>query len=231
MDIQTLEAMYSTASSTDDFEIHSTFVRELLKSQDNKVLDYHYKLLADQSNRDLYLRIRLGMVKRGKSVAPFLIHKLQRENNLSLRRDLLHILGRLRVPDALKLARKEIEGTDADMRHRSCHVIGWMGDSSDIPRLRKALLIDTDEYVRRTAATSHSQIGERIPELVPVLMLNLRQALQSEKSEEVIKWIVITVQYLSKKRFGLREDIDEGIVIGEVEPAKQRCLRFLATLP
>lgn len=198
--------------------------------QDYKSLSYHYRILSDHRNKNLYQRIRLGMIKRGKAVIPFLLNKFNQETELPLQRDLLHILGRLRAPEALILARIEIHSADSDMRHRACYVIGWMGDRTDVAHLGEALLTDPDDYVRQTAATSHSQMWARINDLALPLPINMRAALSSEKSEEVAKWIIIATQYISGKQFGLREDIDESTIVGDVGISRSRCSRFLSTL-
>lgn len=229
MDVARLESMRAAALATDDFDVHAQFVKALLGERDIDGLEYHYQLLADRGNRDLYQRIRLGLIKRDKAVVPFLLGKLNEERDLSMRKDLLHILGRLRAPEALEMARAEIRSDDVDMRHRACYVIGWMGDVTDVALLREVLLGDSDEYVRRTAATSHSQMWERMKDLAEPLLANLRDALLAERSDEVAKWIVVTTQYVSGKRFGLRENIEEGVVVGDVEAAIARCRKFFST--
>jgi HEAT repeats len=228
--IESLREMYAHAIQTDDFDLHAQFVRELVANRDPAVVDEHYRWLENQHNRDLYLRLRLAMIKRGKAVVPFLVDMLGHEARLPMLRDLLHMLGRLRAPAALDMARREIVSIDSDMRHRACYVIGWMGDASDVHRLRQVLLSDSDEYVRRTAATSHSQLGDRRSELVEQLLDNMRAAIVSEQSEDVLKWIVVTTQYLTKTKFGLRENLDDSDVEGDLHASLLRCRKFLGLL-
>ena len=217
---------YGEAAKTDDFDIHAAFVSDLLLLSDQETIRYHYDLLRDRSNVDLYLRLRLAMIKRGVNVVAFLERMTETEVNQEMRADLLHMLGRLRSPLGLILARAALTSNNPDTRHRGCYVIGWMGDLTDVSWLRSVLLSDGDDYVRRTAATSHSQMSERLPDLKDVLSNSLLEAVRSEQSLEVSKWVVVTLQYIQGKSFGLRENIKEGTVTGNVVTALEKVKAF-----
>jgi HEAT repeat protein len=82
------------------------------------------------------------------------------ETDRAMQADILHLLGQMKHPAALGLARKALLNADADLRRRACHVLGWMGQRQDIAPLGEVLRNDADASVRRTAATSHHPFFE-----------------------------------------------------------------------
>lgn len=230
MDLKTLQSRYIETKGSDDFEKHAEFINLLLSSNEPEVIAFHYNLLRDRENRDLYLRLRAAFVKRGEAGERFLIARIQEEEDPALCADILTILGVMKSGAALPLARKALIREDPDLRHRGCYVLGWMGEMEDIDLLGDRLLHDPSPLVRKTAATAHSQFYERLPKAKNRLLKNLKQALETEQDQEVIGWIVATVQYILGKRFGLKEDIAENRLIGDIEKAKEKCLRVLNKL-
>lgn len=230
MDQQLMDSKYNESLATDDFEVHNSFINLLLASSDDASIAYHYDKLRYHENRDLYLRLRAAFIKRGEVGVQYLIQRVADETNPVMRADLLHMLGRLRDPMGLLLARKSLSSSDSDTRHRACYVLGWMGDSDDVSLLAVPLLNDADPYVRRTAATAHSQVFDRLPETKDRLIENLKRAFEAERDDSVIGWIIVTIQYILKKRFGLREDIEEAVLVGDLESAKGKCRQALDRL-
>ncbi len=230
MDQLELDSKYAESLATDDFAVHHSFIKLLLSANDESSIAYHYEKLRAHENRDLYLRLRAAFVKRGEAGARYLVERIADETDPAMRADLLHLLGRLRDPAGLLLARKSLSSADSDVRHRACYVLGWMGEPNDVSLLAVPLLRDADPYVRRTAATAHSQFHERLPETKDQLIDNLKKALATETDDSVIGWIIVTIQYILKKRFGLREDIEEAELVGDLESAKRKCRLALERL-
>lgn len=223
-----LRSLYDAALATDDFDAHMDLVDLLLANEDQETVALHYELLRDRSNRDLYLALRSAFAKRDKRASEFLAGRVPLETDREMRLDLLHLLGRMRHPDAPALARALVDDPDAEARKRALYVLGWMSEANDIDTLiRTRLLEDNEAEVRRTAATSISQITDRIARAKPRAIRLLYEALQLELDREVTKWIVVTAQHVTGKRFGLKEDVEEGEVSGDLDAAREKCLAAL----
>lgn len=227
MDVKTLEHEYAVAKTTDNFSQHQQFIKKLLSTDDPDVVDYHYRMLAIRDNRDLYLRLRAAFKKREDVAVRFLVSKIKVEQDPKLRNDILHLLGGLRSQEAAPLAREFLSHQSPEDRHIGCYVIGWVGTENDIHLLGDRLLNDPDPRVRETAATAHDQIMIRLPETKNRLLGNLKAALEKEKNENVIPWIIITIQYIMKKGFGLKENIEEATWSGSVERARVKAMKAL----
>jgi len=230
MDLASLQKEYAIAKASDRFPVHKRFTKELISSNDADVIRYHYALLSDRENARLYQLVRAAFIERGEPGEAFLVRRAAEETDQALRADILHLLGRLRNPLGLKLARDAINSDDREMRHRACYVLGWMGDDEDIDLLRDRLLKDLDPYVRGTAATALRQVWFRLPAAKPRLLKALREALEGEENSEALKLIILSVQTIMEKRFGLRENIEERTITGDVDAAKKKCSQALARL-
>ena len=70
-------------STIESFDATMDFIGKLNSSNDNETLEFHYSLLKNKDNSDLYYRIRAGFKKRGKRnrkiVKSFLLKKLESE--------------------------------------------------------------------------------------------------------------------------------------------------------
>lgn len=231
MNLNALEEQYRAASETDDFAVHHALVEALLASNDREVLELHYRCLRDRENRDLYLQLRAAFVKRGAAAGKFLVEKAAHETDAAIRADLLHLLGRIDHPAAVPMARDAVRAADAHLRHVGCYVLGWLGEREDLALLRDRLLHDEDAFVRRTAATAHSQFYEHSKRSKTAILESLHRGLVAERDEAVAGWIVLAVQYVLGKRFGVRWDAEEDELRGDIPSARDKCLRALATLP
>lgn len=230
MDPSALERQYLAAVETDDFGVHHALVEALLASDDRDVLELHYERLRDRRNRDLYLRLRAAFVKRGAAASEFLLEKAQHETDPAMRADLVHLLGRIDHPAAAPMARDALRSADAHLRHVGCYVLGWLGTREDLGLLHERLLHDEDALVRRTAATAHSQLYEHAKRSKNAILESLRRGLAAEKDDAVAGWIVLSIQYVLGKRFGVRWDREEDELRGDVAAAREKCLRALAKL-
>ena len=230
MDIDKLEQQYSELKKTTSYSEHQNFISQLLSSDDPEVLDFHFKLLKDRENWNFYTRLRSAFKKRGLIIEDFLIDKIQNESDSSLKADALHLLGQIGSQKAVPIARNFINSDSSSLRETACYVIGWLGSKDDVDHIADRVFNDPDNEIRATAATSLDQIRLRIPETKEKLTSILKKALENEKDEETLAWIIITLQYIMEKKFGLKENIDEAEWSGDVEKAKQRALKSLADL-
>ena len=230
MNLETLTSEYTKIKESVQFKAHSTFIKALLASTDPEAIAYHYTLLRERDNNDLYLRLRAAFTKRGESGEHYLLQRMEDETSPEMKADMLTMLGVMRSSAVLPLAREATSSDSADLRYRGCYVLGWMGKAEDIKRLGDRMLHDPDSMVRITAASAHSQFFEKSPRSKNKLLLNLQLALEQEEDEEVSGWIVVAVQYILKKRFGMKEDIEEAELKGNLDEAKEKCQRALKRL-
>jgi HEAT repeat protein len=230
MDTRDLERIYEEIKDTEDVSKYMQFTKDLLASSEPEVIDYHFGLLARCKNARLRQHIRAAFVKRGKPAEGYLSQKMKTTQDPALQADILHMLGRLRSEASKPLAREFAAHGDPDHRNTACYVLGWVGEKQDIPLLRHLLLNDPDARVRRDAATAHDQFMIRLPDVRKDLLANLGDGLRSEKDEEVLAWIVMTLQYILKKKFGLQENIEEATWSGNVDLAKAKALHALEVL-
>jgi hypothetical protein len=230
MDIAELEKRYLAAKQSDDDDVHDAFAEELVASNDPDVIRYHYGLLADRENHALYQRVRAAFEDRGKTGQAFLVEQAKHEQDPRLHADILHLLGIMGSPAALDMARQDVNASEPEIRRRAAYVLGWLAGPADIELLKGLLLRDASPEVRATAATALIQVWYRLPQTKNALLTILKNALESEKIDDVMTWIIIAAQEIMKKRFGLRENIDERKVTGDPAEAKVRCLRAMARL-
>jgi HEAT repeat protein len=230
MDKKELNNLYAAALATKNFSDHQKFIKVLLSSNDQAVIDYHFSLLKNRENQKLYLRLRAAFAKRGTPAGDYLVSLIQRERDPDLLGDALHLLGTMHRPEALPVARKLIGAANSELRDKACYVLGWVGTDEDVQRLGDCLLRDPDPKLRSDAATAHDQLRMRVPQSKDRLLTNLRIALNQEQDEEVLAWIIITIQYFLGKKFGLKEIIDEGTHTGDVLQARRKAQDALMKL-
>lgn len=230
MNIDAMRSQYAEIRQVTAFAPHKKFINELMLSEDEKAVSFHYELLRNRENHDLYLRLRAAFMDRGDAAEAFLLERVKDERDSEMRADLLTILGSIRSSAALPLAREAIVSEAANLRYGGCYVLGWMGKARDLDLLRDRLLSDPDPDVRATAATAYDQIHDHLPKSRDRILRDLKDALVAEEDETVAGWIIVTIQYILKKRFGMKENIEEAELTGDVVAAKEKCLRALSRL-
>jgi hypothetical protein len=141
--------------------------------------------------------------------------------------DILHLLGLLRSKKARMIARDYIVSEHPVMRHVACYVLGWVGHTSDINLIEERLLTDPATVIRSHAATALRQLNRRLPKAKDRSIQALKRALIQEQSDYALCRIIISLQTIMKKKFGLRENIDEAEIVGDVDDAKKRAIKAL----
>jgi len=230
MTTQELENQYTAAMATTSFPVHQEFVKLLLSSNERDIIKYHFELLRNRTNPKLYQRVRAAFKKRGPTGEKYLIERSRTEKNPQLLGDIMHLLGGMESAAAVPLARQLVRSADPELRDKATYVLGWVGEEADADLIGDTLLNDPDRKVRADAATAHDQMRMRLPRLKNRLLGNLKRALEVERDEEVVAWIIITIQYFLNKRLGMKEDIDEGTYSGNVQQAREKARAALAKL-
>lgn len=227
MDISALDRDYKIAFETTDYTQHQRFTKELLASNEMEIISYHFNLLKNRENWKLYQQVRQAFLKRGDDGEKFLITRIKTEDDPELQGDALFLLGLLRSKEALALARSFVSHQDPDHRYKACVVLGWVGAENDIDILRDLLLNDSEAFIRGYAATAQRQLWRRLPETKSKILANLKRALENEVDEEALSLIIISIQTILNKGLGLKEDINEGRITGNIQNARSRALKAL----
>lgn len=111
-------------------------------------------------------------------------------------------------------------------------MLGWIGSSKDITLLSELLISDPDSRCRAWAATAFMQqwFRNNRPSFIDKALPSLRKAIDTEKDLFTLGCYIMTVQTITKKRFGLSDrDIDNEDK-QKIEDAKLKVERFFNKL-
>ncbi|MEM9456656.1 MAG: HEAT repeat domain-containing protein [Myxococcota bacterium] len=230
MSIRNLRMYYQRIWREDvSYEEKREFVAALLERHDSETLSFHFELLRNQEHFYFYCSIRAAFKHHGPPAEAFLIDRFRREQDPHLRGDALQILGTMRSKHARALAKEVVAAEAETLRYRGVIVLGWVGTVRDMTTvLRDRVLSDPSAFVRGNAATAFRQVWYGKPRAREPPIEILGEALRSEEDEEVICSIVVTLQDVMKRRFGIREPRDEPGFVGDAAKAKERALRAVA---
>lgn len=204
------------------------FIGELLECHDREHLEFHFELLRSQEHFYLYCSIRAAFKKHGAAIEPFLIEKFETETDPFLRADALQLLGHVRSKSVRGLAKVAVTAEEETLRYRGVIVLGWVGTVGDMRTvLRERLLHDPSAFVRGNAATAFRQVWYRSSRTKESAIAILGEALALEVDEDATAGIVVSLQTIMKRRFGLREPDDGPGYVGDVSRAKERALECL----
>ncbi|WP_158623448.1 HEAT repeat domain-containing protein [Corallococcus sp. CA053C] len=223
-----LEREFQTLNNpSTDPEAQHTFAQRLLDSDEPAVVRFHYELLRHRAN-DLFLAIvRDAFSQRGAAGEKFLLQMLEQEKSPEMLADVILILGLMKSSAAREYSLRMLRSPQEEVRHVATFVLGWVGTLDDLEKLEQQLLEDPVPKIRGDAATAYYQVFNRIPESREQAVQSLSRGLSQERDEDVLASILISLQDILSKRFGMREDIEEGEITGDVAKAKEKALKFL----
>lgn len=231
MTIPELQRLYEKAKTSDDIDDHGALTEALLESLPREAIPYHYELLRDRPNRDLYQWLRAKFSEWEAPGEAFLLQQIKREQDPLMVADCLQILGNMNSHHARDLAREYARSEVAEIRHVAGFVLGWVGTAEDVKTVMRDLTTnDPAALVRAHTATALRQVWYRKPAVKPSALRILAEALPKEEDTYAIQCMIITAQSIMKKRFGLRENVDEATIEGNVASAKKKALAALEKL-
>lgn len=207
--------------------------KELLSSDSIEQLEFHYEIINDStiktSIRNMIMQFFYSDIenKRNKRiVSEFLFEKYNKEHDINLKLNILRVLGHLRSPIAKSIAIKELNNVNEQVRYNSIIVIGWTGVSEDLTLLNERLLNDPIGKLRGYAATSMRQIWFNFPDTNDMITDYIYKSALSEEDNDALIGMIITIQDLHKKKFGIKES-KYGDISGDVMKAKEKMMMFL----
>lgn len=222
-----LTQSYMTAIGTDSYTVHAKFIEELVASNDPQRLNFHYSLLKQSlPNLDLYRRLCAAFEKRGNEGVTFLMNKLQNEPDVALKGDVIQIIGKMRRPEIIPIARSYLKSDERLLRYKSIIVLGWNGSKPELDDLDERLLNEPDNELRSFAATAMRQIWYQHKELKNDILGRYLVALERENDKLVNASILSCLQDMVLKKFGIKET-QYGDISGDVEKAKPKAVKFI----
>ena len=235
MDLISIYASYEALKKSENpYDIIFDFKEELLSSDSPEFLDFHYLILQDKALSDqlkstikTFFYSEVVNNRNKEVVCSFLYQKYANGiEDISLRADVIQLLGNLRSKQAKEVALENIALPKADLRYRSIIVLGWIGTKIDLKVLNERLLTDPDPQLRGYAATAMRQIWFNHPKSKEEILKHLKKAIPEEKDEKALQGMIITVQELLKKKLGLKES-NFGDITGNIEAAKVKAIAAL----
>lgn len=212
------------------YKIILKIVDLLSSSNSTEMLNYHYLLFKIKEDAILYLRIRSSFEERPKEIIePFLLNKLDKEKNISLKADVIQLFGVIKSKKILPFIYKNITSPIRDIRYRCIIVLGWVGNSKDLSLLNERMINDSDEELREFGATAMRQIWFNHKKTSDDITKYINNAIRNENSEKALIGMIITLQDLYRKKFGIKES-QEGDLSGDAIAAKAKAIKYLDTI-
>ncbi len=202
MDKKALARAFTAANASRNVSVHLEFKEALLADKSQAGAAYHFELLSQTTNDELFDTLARFFSWRGEAGSQYLLKRLQSEKDPLLLATGLQILGAMQCAEALPLVRKCLEHTHARVRERACLAIGWLGRPPDVATLGAMQLTDPVADIRKWSATQQMHIWLRHPKTRARIVRNLHAALATEQEAGVIEAIVYTAAEVLHRRFG-----------------------------
>ncbi len=231
--LQNAQDKYKKMLRDDDWlSMYFEFEKQLLSSDNDIYLEFHYEILSKREKEGLhqYIKACFAQRKNKKRVIEFLLKKYNNHIKDSLlKADIIEILGHLRAKEVLLLAKENITSSNPDIRYRCIIVLGWVGTLKTLPVLNERMLNDNDGQLRGYAATAMRQIWFNHSKTKEQITAFISNAILTETDEKALTGMIITIQDLYRKKLGLKESV-YGDVSGNVQEAKEKTIIFLSKL-
>lgn len=231
--IDTLKADYFKYKEEDSLLKNIFKLKEKLLSSDSEdFLQFHYEISNDSSVKDgIRNMIRSSFYsdienKRDKDKVSLFLYKKYNNSVLDKEKSsILKILGHLKTSIAKQIAEKEINSFSFDLRYSSIIVLGWIGTPEDILLLNNQMLLDSSPTLRGYSATAMRQIWFNYPETGRDISDYIYNAVKKEKSEEALMSMLVSVQEILCKKFGIKES-KYGDTSGNIEKTKEKFINY-----
>ncbi len=232
--INQLREEFSEISNIKNITLQMAFCKKLVASNDAEFLDLHYELLRERTiDKGLFQFLRNFFDNRGPAGEDYLLEKIVVETDLALQGDVLQMLGGMRYRSGKRLAEtaewaRILLKSDSDrLRCRAIWVLGWLGTPDDIDNLLSDRLFhDTNNENRGWAATAMMQIFFTDETTAEKSLGYLKQAIRTEKDYFTLEMILISIQEITGKRFGLKTRSHERAPKEKVDAALKKALKL-----
>ncbi|KFA59028.1 hypothetical protein GAPWKB11_0917 [Gilliamella apicola] len=200
----------------------------LLESDDEKVLEFHYEIIKSTKDKYLLTDLLTFFEKRKdkNKVGNFLVKKYDKEQDVSLKSEIIKILGEIKYSGTEELAVKEIKSPQYELRFACIIVLGWVGTAKDLGYLNERMLNDPEGTLRQCGAAAMRQIWFRHKSTKLKITQYINSAIRSETNPDALTGMIITIQDLYRKKLGIKES-HYGDLSGDVTKAKEKCIKEL----
>lgn len=232
-DLQTLKETYQHISSDGSTSGRLAFGRALLTQNTPEFLDFHYSLLKETDiDTQLYETICRKFSERGEAGEQYLLTQIAQEPDPHIQAIALHILGTYKYKNGkhldktAALARNYLAATVAVLRAKALFVIGWTGIPSDIDQIAALLSHDPVPENRSWAATALMQLCFNHPEAAATCLQILRDALSPQTAWHTECAILVSMQEISGKRWGLDATDMHANTVEKLAKAKEKAMKI-----
>jgi HEAT repeat protein len=181
--------------------------------------------MADRRNKRFYQIIRAAFIERGEPGRDFLLDQLVHEQRPDMRRDVVQLLGSVGTVHVLPAARELLLSNDPNDRYCGSIVIGWIGQEKDFDKLVKIMTDDPNPEVRGYAVSALRQMWLRHAVIKDRTIAALIAALRGEIHPDAVAKIIVSLQTVTARHFGIKENVKEQTLTGDPKSAKERALR------
>lgn len=226
--IEELKKKFSEIKISDSFTEHNNFLKLLTADNSIELLEFHFSLIKERENSDLHRRIAKAFEKHYTIGEDFLLNKLINENlDEETSADTIQILGLMKSKKLLPYLPNLLKSNSELIRYKAIIVSGWLGSENEVDLLKIILMHDNESYLRGYSATAMRQIWFSHDNLKNKILENLFIALKIEAETDALALIIVSIQELLKRKFGLKEVIGEGTIKGDVEKSKVKIIKDL----
>jgi hypothetical protein len=213
MDPDQLKKHFELVRDSDDPAAILGFTSALVAEHDEGALGYHYALLKERGVASmLHDAICRKFHKHGEAGERFLLREIRTEKDVHAKGTVLQILGGMRysggrhLDETAGIARHLLDSDEVFLRNRATIVLGWVGGTEDVDRLRTRLHEERDAETRGWAASTLMQLylnNEDLASRRGELLGILKRALSSEEDDFVLSCILVAIQEIAGKKLGL----------------------------
>ncbi len=226
MNLQSIKEMYLKVIKSDDLSFKLDFIDELIKNNNNEIMNYHYDLLKEKSDKKFFQYIRSSFKKRGSEAELFLLKKIQKEKDLDLKGEVLQILGGMKCEEITPIAIELLSEPVFSLQYKAIIVLGWLGKKEEVLILDKVMNSNKNQDLRGYAASAMRQIWYNNLRLNKSILKCYYNALLGDNSYVLDSTIITCTQDILKKKFGIKES-NHGDISGDISIAKPKAIMAL----
>jgi len=224
-----IRKQYNELKNSYDAGKFMEFKSELIKNNSLDYLNFHYSLLKDRENLNLFYNIRAAFEKRKKVGVDFLIEKIKTEKDEILKSEALFILGLMKCYEIKKeVINLYLTTHYFNVKYNCIVVLGWIGTSlEDIHFLSDIMNnISENSELRAYAASALRQIWFKNSMFTSNILRAYKSILTKNNDYVIDSTIIACIQDMLRKKFGISES-RYGEISGGVEKPKLKAIKAI----